>query len=151
MKLIKIFLATLVCDFTFAHFVFTDDNLKLKNECETENFDSCFRLAENLSALCLNKQDFDIGAEAVKYYEKSCNAKIQPACFMVAFMHSTGQCVPQNIKLAQKYAKISCDEERQSAACALYARSEYLSEQEKQKYLQKACEYNEWWCHKVNK
>ena len=133
--------------------VFANENKNLSPEaqCENGNALSCFKLGESFSKICLDEQNFDIGAKAIKYYEKACSAKQEPACFMVAFMYSTNQCVPRNIELAQKYAKISCDEERQSDACGLYARSEGLNEQEKQKYLQKACEYNERWCHKVNK
>ena len=109
-------------------YIFANDNenSKLQNECEAGNMDKCFELASNLEDSCEKTPNFEIGAKAIKYYEKVCKsneAHIYTACMRLAGIYNRGNCAQKNSPKTLEYLKLSCDKENLTNVCTVYRSS----------------------------
>ncbi|MDA3047946.1 hypothetical protein [Campylobacter sp. JMF_08 NE1] len=98
---------------------------ELEKECEAGNSDKCFELATNLENSCDKTKNFEVGAKAIKYYEKICNsneAHIYTACIRLASIYNRGNCAQENSPKTLKYLKLSCEKENLTNVCAVYQR-----------------------------
>ena len=126
-------------------FAFANDseNLKLENECENGNIDSCHELADKFYEICTTNENLVAGEKAIKYYDKVCEAdKSYGSCWQIAYIYTIFEsCVKKNLEIAKKYAKISCYDENERQACLLLAITSFEDEKYKKEHFQKACEH----------
>ena len=102
------------------------ENAKLQAECEAGNTDKCFELASNLQDSCENTPNFEVGAKAIKYYEKICNsneAHFYTACMRLAGIYNRGNCAQKNHPKSNEYLKMSCEKENLINVCEVYQRA----------------------------
>ena len=120
---------------------------QLEKECEAGNLDKCFELATNLENSCDKTKNFEVGAKAIKYYEKICNSDetfFYGACLRLAGIYIRGNCTQKNSAKALKYLKLCCDKEHVDNACSVYQRGLASVEHFRSKCKngeQRACEW----------